>query len=61
MEPEEKSRLVAFARLLGVSGTDVEIFDRYWEYYQNALKTFTIEPKPKKDGPLTTDIHLGDN
>lgn len=43
---EDKARIVAFARLLGVTGTNQEIFDKYWEYYQAALPTFAPVVKP---------------
>lgn len=43
MNSEEKARIVAFAKLLGVSGSNSEIFDKYWKYYQKALKDFKEE------------------
>lgn len=36
MTLDEKAKIVALARLLGVAGSDKEIFDKYWEYYQDA-------------------------
>ncbi len=48
MNFEEKVKIVAFARLLGVTGTDEEIANKYWEYYQAAVATFNAPPKPAK-------------
>lgn len=48
MDFEEKVKIVAFARLLGVTGTDEEIADKYCEYYQAAVSTFSKPPKPAK-------------
>ncbi len=44
MELAEKAKLIAFARLLGVQGTDQEIFDKYWEYYQSAIQALSEQP-----------------
>ena len=38
---KDRAHVVALARLLGATGTDKEIFDQYWEYYQNALTSLT--------------------
>lgn len=47
MTIDERAKIVAFARLLGVTGSDKEIFDKYWEYYQNAQKSLReSEPMP---------------
>lgn len=44
VELAEKAKLIAFARLLGVQGTDQEIFDKYWEYYQSAIQALSEQP-----------------
>lgn len=41
MTVKERAEIVAFARLLGVTGTDKEIIDRYTAYYQTALKSLS--------------------
>ena len=44
MTPDEKSKLVAFARLLGVEGTPEEIIDRYQAAYDQAKTFFDSQP-----------------
>lgn len=44
MDIKEKAKIVAFAKLLGVQGTEKEIFDRFHDYCKQA-ETSLNEPK----------------
>lgn len=44
MDIYEKAKIVAFARLLGVTGTDKEVIDRFASAYDEAVKSFQSEP-----------------
>lgn len=47
MTVEEKAKIIALARLTGVTGEDFEILDKYSEYYQKTMKSFIDQaPKP---------------
>lgn len=43
MNIQEIAKVVAFAKLLGVPGTDKEISDKYTAYYQTALKSLSAQ------------------
>ncbi len=51
MEIEEKAKIIAFAKLLGVDGSDMEILDKFEKYYQSAMKSQT--PQTIKGNPVT--------
>lgn len=38
---DEKAKIIAFAKLLGVDGSDKEILDKFEKFYQSALKSQT--------------------
>lgn len=51
MTSQEKASLIAFARLLGVSGSDDEILATYEKYYNAAFKS--LSEKPIEGNPVT--------
>ncbi len=55
MEIEEKAKIIAFAKLLGVDGSDMEILDKFEKYYQSAMKSQTEQTI---EGNLFTVIDL---
>jgi len=47
MTVEEKAKIIALARLAGVTGEDSEILDKYSEYYQTTLESLKKQvPSP---------------
>lgn len=48
MNTEEKAKIVAFAKLLGVDLPDADIWERFSKFYEDARETLKIEYAPAK-------------
>lgn len=56
MGTDKKAEIVAFARLLGVDGSDEEIIERYSAAYEKAYVTFSSEPVKLAKAEITRGL-----
>lgn len=47
MDKDQKAKIIAFAKLLGVEMEDKEIIAKFEEYYNNAIKSLSDTQTPK--------------
>ena len=43
MNLQEQAKIIALAKMCGITGSNEEILDKYSEYYQAALESLTPE------------------